>query len=195
MKTLYVKILLLAFLNIYSQGTQNPSGIRNVCSGLTAEDVPHYTYFSDLDNTFTNFIGTWVYTNGNEIVTFKLSKVTQKYFPAERIFEDFMVGNYSYSTDGGTTLVVNTIVPFLNNDPDNNPMYTPCVEDNKMIFVFKDVILNKSYCYATFEFITGSLTQLRVKIENPKEILGRFEGQPEYNYNFTLPTTIIVTKQ
>ncbi|SFN44027.1 hypothetical protein SAMN04487989_101437 [Bizionia echini] len=196
MKTILITLALLLGINIYSQNPAPiPSVTENICSGLTEEDVPNYTYFSDLNGTFNDFIGTWKWENGNQIVVFELTKVTQKYFPEHKIFEDYMIGNYSYSIDSGNSFIVNSIISPVNENPSENPMYTSCVENGKLIFIFNDIVLNKGYCYATFEFLSGNLNQLNVKIENPKEIPGRFDGEPAYNYNFTLPTEIIVNKQ
>lgn len=197
MKKLFslISILYLQF-TMYGQPSQpQPITIATNCSGITLEDATDYTYFADLEGKFDPFIGTWVYSNGSDIVTFQLSKITQRYFADDKIFMDFMVGNYSYSNDGGNTLVVNTILPTVDTDPNNNPMYTSCAEDNKMVFYFDDVVLNKKLCYATFELINGSTTQMHVKIENPQEVGGSLDGTPPYNFNFTLPTQMIVTKQ
>ena len=194
MKSIY-KILLLS-ITISSFGQNTPAGsLVDICSGLMAKDVPDKTYFSDTNNSFGKFIGTWQWTNGNEIVIFVLTKVTHRYFPDEKIYQDYMIGNYSYSTDGGKSYVVNTITNPINENPDVNPMYTGCGENNKLKFIFRDVILDKSYCYATFQFSPSSLTQMKVFIENPKEIPGSFIGQTTYNYNFTLPIDMVVTKQ
>ncbi|WAC01127.1 hypothetical protein N7U66_13275 [Lacinutrix neustonica] len=197
-----MKILILSMLFFVSVKSiaQTPINIVNICNGLTSEDVSDNTYFKDINQTFDNYIGTWVWTSGNEIVTFKLTKVTQKYFPEERVFEDYMIGNYSYSTDGGTTFIVNTITTPTNEERELNPMYTACVNDDDVginIFAFDDVIIDKgnSYCTATFEFLPNSTTQMQVTIENPKGPVGRLDGQPPFNPNFTIPTNMIVTKQ
>lgn len=174
--------------------SQTASSIEPICGTISYEDAPDYTYFMDLNQQFDNYIGTWVYTNNSEIVTFELIKVSQKYFPEKKIFKDFMIGNYSYSTNGGSSFVVNTITNIVNSDPDANLMYTSCIEDGKLIFIFRDVILNKKYCYVTFEFLNGSTTQMNVKIENPKEMTGSINGT-SYNYNFTLPIELILTKK
>ncbi len=197
MKTsLTLLVVILTQLSLYSQKpAPTPASITNICGAISSFDAAPNTYFADLDGTFNPFIGTWKYINGNEIVTFQLSKITQRYFADEKVFMDFMVGNYSYSNDGGISLVVNTITTVVDVNPENNPMYTPCIENNKLIFIFKDVVLNKGYCYATFEFMNGSTTQMHVKIENPKEVSGCLDGVPPYNFNFTLPTQMLVTKQ
>lgn len=197
MKSIYTIITLFITMTAFAQVGQNPqpSNIVNICSGVTEEDVPKYSYFKDVFNTFDNFIGTWQWSNGNEIVVFELTKVTQKFNTEDDMFYDYIIGNYSYSVDGGNSYIVNTITTPIDENYEENPMYTACPENNKLRFIFEDVVLNKSYCYATFEFSLGNLTQLEVKIENPLEVGGRFEGEPEYNFDFTLPTNIIVTKQ
>ena len=145
------------------------------------------------------FIGIWVWNNGVKVVTFKLDKVTKKYFYEERVFEDYMIGNYSYSIDGGITFVINTITTPINEDPESNPMYNACPEEipTKIDFSFRDVIIDKgnNFCTATFEFLPNSTTQMKFTIENPKGPRGSLDGQPPFNPNFTLPTSMIVTKQ
>lgn len=196
MKPIYLIILLLFAVKGIAQ---TPINTINLCSGLTEEDVPDNTYFKDINHAFNNFVGTWIWTNGDEIVTFKLTKVTKRYFPDEKIYEDFMIGNYSYSTDGDNTYVVNTITIPVNEDPEANPMYNPCPEDdsNRIDFSFEDVGIDKgyNYCTATFEFLSNSTTQMQVTLDNPKELTGRLNGEPPFNPNFTIPTNMVLTKQ
>lgn len=197
MKNLFLILFLTGSITIFGQVTN--AQVTSICGDLQRDEAQPNTYFKDVNNTFNKFIGTWKYTDGNEIVTFKLTKVTHKYDPEYKIFEDYLVGNYSYSTDGGVTFIVNTIEGILNEDADENPMYAGCTQtnysnDRKIIFGFKDVILNKDFCTAIFEFLPNSLTQMQVKIENPSPV-GRLDGQPPYNSDFTLPTEMVVTKQ
>uniref|UniRef100_UPI004049DE31 DUF6705 family protein n=1 Tax=Gelidibacter sp. TaxID=2018083 RepID=UPI004049DE31 len=191
MKGIFIILFLFTSHMIFAQ---QPSTIVEVCSGVTEDEVQDYAYFKDINQTFDKFIGTWKYVNGNEIVIFKITKKTQIYDPEYKIFEDFLVGNYSYSTDGGTTVVVNTIVPFVSDNPNYHPMYSSCAESDKISFIFTDVILNKKSCWIYFEFLPNSLTQMQVRIENPSPV-GRLEGQPPYDSNFTLPTEMVVIKQ
>lgn len=197
-KTLFLLLFLSSSLTISAQ--IGIAQVASICGDLQRDEAQPNTYFKDVNNTFNKFIGTWKYTNGNEIVTFKLTKVTHKYDPEYKIFEDYLVGNYSYSTDGGTTYLVNTIIGSYSEEVDNNPMYAGCTQtnysnDRKIIFGFKDIILNKDFCTAIFEFSPNSLTQMTVKIKNPQGTTGTFIGQPSFNPNFTLPISMIVTKQ
>ncbi|HEX8561851.1 MAG TPA: DUF6705 family protein [Flavobacterium sp.] len=190
MKQLFSFLLFLSFFVSFSQ---NPTMLVSACTEPTV--VTDYTYFVDIEGKFDKFVGTWKYTNGSQLLTFKISKVTQQYFPEERIFRDYLVGDYSYSSDGGNSYVVNSILSPINPDPNVHPMYSPCVEEDSVRFIFKDIALNKGYCYATFTFLPGSTTQLQVQIRNPAEIPGRMAGEPAYNYDFITPTDIIVIKQ
>lgn len=82
-----------------------------------------------------------------------------------------MIGNYSYSIDDGNTYIVNTINSLINDDPEENPMYSSCVEDinTKIYFGFEDVVLEKGFCKAYFEFLPNSLTQLQVLLKIMQE--------------------------
>jgi len=194
MKTIFLSILLLLAIKSIAQ---TPTNTVNICSGITVEDVPENTYFKDIGHTFNNYVGTWVWTSGNETVIFELTKFTKKYMPEEKVFEDFMVGNYSYSIDGGNTYVVNTITTPLSEDPEAHPMYSSCIDTdtNTNVFGYNDVLLDKGYCTATFKFLQNSTTQMQVTIENPKGSRGSIDGQNPFTPNFTLPTNMLVTKQ
>lgn len=101
--------------------------------------------------------------NGSEKVVFKLEKVTHYLNQEYRVYEDFMIGNYSYTQDNGTTYVVNTI----NNrsilvNYDDPIMYSPgSIKENLIIFTFKDILISKEWCKAEFEFLPNSLTQMK----------------------------------
>ena len=54
-----------------------------------------------------------------------------------------MKGNYSYTTDGGLTYIVNTITTNLgNNEPSDNSLYNCCPYEigGEFDFTFKDII-------------------------------------------------------
>ena len=159
------------------------------------KDVPSGTYIKDVNNTFNKFLGTWKWQSGNEILVFKIEKVTQYLNQEYGVYEDFIKGNYSYSIDGGITFIVNTISQNVgNNDPDINPMYSCGTLDlNKIKFTFYDVIKNKERCSAYFTFLSSSLTQAQIKIEN----VGRGYLLPEVppDPTFSIPDNVIVTKQ
>ncbi|WP_430411711.1 DUF6705 family protein [Kordia sp.] len=195
--------LIITFYSIYgisqpiSAPSSNPppSNIVNVCNDQWGDEVPNYTYFKDINNTFEKFTGTWKYIKNNHVVIFEITKVTQKYNPEYKVYEDYLIGNYSYSIDGGNSYVVNTITTPINDDSENNPMYSSCTEGNKIPFIFTDVVLNKKSCWIYFEFLQGSTTQMKVKIKNEEEVIGEIQGDPPKNPAFTLPVIMTVTKQ
>lgn len=158
-------------------------------------DVPEGTYLKDVTNTFTPFLGTWKYQNGNNILIFKLEKVTQWHNVEDNKWEDYIKGNYSYSTDGGVTYLVNTIIANNGiNDPDLNPMYS-CGPNDALVnvFTFKDIILNKLSNEIAFKFVLGSTNQMTFKIVGQK--IGIFPGDPPRPDGFSIPTEGIVIKQ
>jgi hypothetical protein len=67
-------------------------------------------YYKDTDNTFNNFVGTWVYTNGSSTLNIKFKKITKFQFPG--YFIDALVGEYQYIKNGveqvNTLFLINT---------------------------------------------------------------------------------------
>ncbi|WP_028870677.1 DUF6705 family protein [Psychroserpens burtonensis] len=73
MKSILIIIIALISINANSQ-------VIELCNYETDPDeAPSGTYFKDVNNTFTPFLGTWQYTNGNEVITFKIEKITHYY--------------------------------------------------------------------------------------------------------------------
>ena len=197
MKKIIAILLILGCHCVYSQNPPVTSTVA-VCSGISYDEIPQNSYFKDIFNTFDPFVGTWVYVNGNQKVTLSIKKVTKKYFADRKIYKDFIVGNYSYSTDGGITYVVNTIPQFLNTNPDSNPMYSPCAEANLINFGFIDVLLDKHFCKAIFEFLPGSTTQVKLTLQNEGThgvLINEGETFTPTNPDFTIPNNIVLTKQ
>ena len=62
-------------------------------------------YYKDTDNTFNNFVGTWVYINGSSTLQIKFKKITKFQFPG--YFIDALVGEYQYIKNG--TEQINTL--------------------------------------------------------------------------------------
>lgn len=178
----------------YSQQTVD------VNSGNWGADLPAGSYIKDIYGDFDKFIGTWVWQNGHEKVVFKLEKVTHYFIREDGIYRDFIIGNYSYTQDNGATYVVNTI----NNrsilvDYYDSIMYSSgSTNANLIIFTFKDVLIPKERCRAEFEFLPNSLNQMKLTLKNyPMPVITQTidPNPPAYNYNFTIPNHIILTKE
>lgn len=184
------KLIIITLFSVSAYSQQ----ITKICDGVLENEVPQQSYFTDLDGTFDKFIGDWKWENGNQIVTFRLSKISHYFDSENHVYKDYMVGNYSYSIDGGQTYTVNTISPTTNPDREQNALYAPCSEPTKIEFTFYDVVLNKRGATAKFEFLGGSLTQLSMSLHNP-HIKGLLEGSESYSPNFSIPSELILTKQ
>jgi|GEM_PF-3347260 len=200
MKIILSIILLIPFIGLsqITINTPQPSGTAELCGDIQFDEAPTNTYFKDVYNTFDKYVGTWKYENGNDIVIFEIVKVTQKYDADNQIFEDYLVGNYNYSNDGGNTYVVNSIPSTISENRDDNTLQAVCQDnDTKITFGFKELIFNKldGYCNAYFEFIPGSLTEITVSITNDGCIRGTIGDAEPFNYNFSIPTEMTVIKQ
>ncbi|WP_291082822.1 DUF6705 family protein [Flavobacterium sp. BFFFF1] len=192
MKNIFLAFILITGFCSHSQITV---GLRD---GYWLEDMPPGSYIKDINNEFDKFQGKWVWTNGNETVTFKLQKVIHHLNPCGS-YEDFMIGNYSYTKDNGLNVVVNTINQSLSLAADDNPMFSFITKSQSMIdFYFHDIALNKEDCRAIFEFLPGSTTQMTVKFKNRETfgiVVDPNNPPPPYDYSFTIPQGIVLTKE
>lgn len=179
--------------------------IYNICETIL-NDVPSGSYIKDIDGKLDKFAGVWVWTNGNETVTYKLQKVVHQYDSELGSYEDYMIGNYSYTKNNGTITVVNTLNsadmfnPEINLLSQFHPMFAFCPKNETTIdFIFKDIVLNKDGCRAVFEFLPGSTTQMKLTQKNREEGIGVLinvgDPIPVFNYGFTIPNDIVLTKQ
>jgi hypothetical protein len=64
-------------------------------------------YLKDTNNLLNHFIGTWVYTNGNESITMVLKKKEHFQFTYGNEYEDLLYGGYRYVQNG--VEIINTI--------------------------------------------------------------------------------------
>ena len=171
------------------------TNVINHDQGFTVMDAPTGTYFKDINDTFSPYLGTWKYQNGNEILIVKLEKVTKYYYSEYGNYVDFIKGNYSYTINDGATYITNTIVTNQStNDPNINPIFSPGPNThyNNLNSSFTDQLHQKS-ADAEFTFVTGSTTQLQMKL------IGRSRGYiyPEVAppAGFSIPNNVILIKQ
>lgn len=190
-KIVLTLVLINSILQIHAQ-----NNIVDVNSGIAIMDAPSGTYIKDINNTFANFLGTWKYQSGDEILTIKLEKVTQHYYPEFGTYRDYIKGNYSYSTDGGSTFVVNTIIeddPLPLNFNQENPLYSSRPDNSQILeMIFKDIIYQKT-CTAVFNFLPSSTTQMNFRLDNISRGYLLPEAMP--NLNFSIPNNVILNKQ
>lgn len=187
-------IIKIMILLLFTSTTNAQTNIVDVYDGV-AQDAPAGTYFKDINNTFTKFLGTWKWQDGNKILTFKIEKVTQYFHQQYGVYEDFIIGNYSYTEDSGTTYIVNTITQNIGiNNPDLVPLYSGgTLTQLEIKFAFTDVGYNKSSCNALFKFLPNSNTQVELKLSNRGG--GYISPDTPPNPNFSIPNNVVLTKQ
>lgn len=188
MKKILIILVFLLGKNAYSQ-----TNTIDLYEG-SSMNSPAGTYIKDINNVFAPYLGTWKYQNGNNILTIKLEKVTKFYSMKFKTYHDFIKGNYSYSTDGGNTYLINTIQTNTNNNtPEGNSIYS-CDPNATWIenFILKDVLFNKS-CFASIRFVPNSLNQLELKLKDIKNIT--IEGDAPVIDGFSIPNNIVLIKQ
>ncbi|TPD68258.1 DUF6705 family protein [Flavobacterium microcysteis] len=162
-------------------------------------DLPSGSYIKDINGDFDKFVGTWVWVDAGKSVTFKLQKITRYLDSEYNNYSDFMIGDYSYSSNG--RVIVNTISQNSDPNPDLHPMYSCCPYETQIMFSFKDVRLRKDECRAFFEFLPGSTTQMKLTLKNNEGPRGTLvpEGGSlditQSNPSFIIPNDIILTKQ
>ena len=189
MKTIIKFLFLVFFVN-----TSNAQTPIFEISTYTDYPAPFGSYLKDINHTFDPFLGIWKYQNGNQILIIKLEKVEMYFDNDSGIFEDFIKGNYSYSTDGGITYVVNTIQQNLgNNEPNINSMYSCMPRNSSTIFFrFTDVIYNKN-AWANFTFQSGNFNQIHLKLQNKGG--GYIYPATPPNPAFCIPNDVVLIKQ
>lgn len=189
MKTTFLIVICLILTNITN------AQVFNWGQGNTMWDVPSGSYIKDVTNQFDKFTGTWKYTNGNEILNIKITKAVHVLNTEYNVYEDFIVGDYSYSIDGGATFEVNTIAQNIGVlDSSINALYTSGPDSlTSITYLFRDVIYNKA-SRANLIFIPNGLqNQMHLKLINigGGYILPDVAPSP----NFCIPNNVILVKQ
>lgn len=193
MKNTFKSLLFIFIINL----TSTINAQNNIINLETANhfNAPEGSYIKDVNNTFNKFLGTWKWQEGNKILIFKIEKVTMYHNLEYNYYEDFMIGNYSYTEDGGTTYLVNSILQNVGiQNPELVPLYSSGpINQNEDKFTFKDIIYNKKSCDAVFKFLPNSINQMKLTLSNHFKgyILPDLPPNPE----FSIPNNVILTKQ
>ncbi|WP_298392868.1 DUF6705 family protein [Flavobacterium sp.] len=164
-------------------------------SGYVLQDLPAGSYLQDIQNKINPFVGIWIWTDGDQTLTIKLEKVEHQYYPQYGSYKDYIIGDYSYTIDNGSTIVSNTINQSTNLYPDYHSMYASGpMEDNLLNMSFRDLANpDKPFQTVIFKFIDGTTNQLSLKIMNHTR--GYLAGTPVPNTSFIIPKDIVLTKQ
>ncbi len=187
-------IVTLYFVTCFST-SYSQTNIVDVSSDYTVMDAPTGTYIKDMFDTFTPFLGTWKYQNGNEILIVKLEKVT-KHFDAEYgNYEDYIKGNYSYSTDGGVTYITNTIATnTAGANPNINSFYSGGPRDLEHLHAgFTDEQYQKDG-RAIFT-LSNSFPTPQLTLELKGRTRGYLPNETIPPSGFSIPNNVVLTKQ
>ncbi|RKE99025.1 DUF6705 family protein [Ichthyenterobacterium magnum] len=93
--------IIIALLLTLSCKAQSPI----VGIDASRNSTPIGAYYKDLNNEFNKFVGTWVYTNGNDSLIIKLEKREQ--VAVRSNYRDMLSGEYKYVENG--IEIINTI--------------------------------------------------------------------------------------
>lgn len=189
------KIILILCFVMYLNITFSQTNIVDVSSDYTVMDAPTGTYIKDMFDTFSPFLGTWKYQNGNEILVVKLEKVNM-YFNAEYgNYKDYIKGNYSYSIDGGVTYITNTITTNTTEmDPNINSFYTSSPLTPQTLYMsFKDSQYQKSGD-AVFKLL-NSFPSPELTMELKGRTRGYLPGETIPPPGFSIPNNVTLIKQ
>jgi hypothetical protein len=187
-------ILTLCFITCFNT-VYSQTNIVDVSSDVCIIDAPAGTYKKDMFDTFTPFLGTWKYQNGNEILIVKLEKVT-KYFDVEfGNYEDYIKGNYSYSTDGGATFITNTIVAnATETDPNINSFYSVGPRNLEQLYAgFTDEQYQKEG-RAIFTLL-NSFPSPQLTMVLKGRTRGYLPGETIPPLGFSIPNNVTLTRQ
>ena len=190
MKKIFLTTLLLIITSMMAIAQTN---VIDVDSGLMLHECPSGTYIKDINNTFTPYLGTWKYQNGNEILTIKLVKVTKYYDTESGNYKDYIKGNYSYTINNGSIFVTNTIISNLSNtDPNINSFYSPRPYATHLDMGFTDEV-RQVRCDAIFTFLPNSTNQLNLKVNNRSR--GYIYPEVPPSNVISIPNNVVLTKQ
>jgi hypothetical protein len=107
----------------------------HICNAQTIYDITdirpdygtHNFYLKDTNNLLNPFVGTWIYTNGNDSITMVLKKKEHFQFTYGNEYEDLLYGGYRYVQNG--VEIINTIPQI--DDPNITNFYEYSIEGNR----------------------------------------------------------------
>jgi hypothetical protein len=150
------------------------------------------TYLKDINGVYNSFLGSWSWTNGNEIITFTFKKITQYYWAEFRTYHDFIVADYKYTKANGVVIIDTSIQTGNSADIEDYKMFSAGMRNGKFPFSFKDVLLSKSG-RIIFTINNSTPNQMHYKLKNYGQTV--VEGTPFVTNAFSIPDDITVTKE
>lgn len=65
-----------------------------------AHDFQAGNYYKDINNKLNPYVGTWLYTNGNNSLKIIIQKREHIYYSNSNYYEDYLVGEFQYIENG-----------------------------------------------------------------------------------------------
>lgn len=197
-KKQYTQFLItMIFIVIFTIGCKAQTNTINItehCSNTTLSDTDGELYLKDINNLYTNYIGTWKWQEGNREFILTLIKQTKFHYNEgnDDYYEDRIVGYYIYKENG--VELINTTNDNLNDDY-GVKVYFHLNCYSVLTGNLDDIAKNKTYD-SWFQII--SPTQIRLKGKERENLRIKKEGMPNpppvYAGN-SFPLNMVLTKQ
>lgn len=199
-------IITFFFINFFCFSQQITDYKNLYTDNRPSDDQPsNPKYYKDINNYFTPFIGTWKYTNGDKTFIVTLWKDEMRAYPSSDIiyyYTDNIFGHYkmvqNYGTPNQVVLYTSEINVGLSTTQWPSVIYAASIESNKLGGHLYDI--NTEPANSQFWPLRGSLTMTINPNSNPLTAHWKITNSEEKiiggrNYNFVIPTDIILTKE
>jgi hypothetical protein len=132
-------------------------------------------YYKDLDNSFSQFLGTWEYVNGTTSLKIVFYKSTQYFNDFSSHYEDVVYGNYRYVENG--VEMVNTLSN-TDADPYGHAIVGNLIFQNSNVPICSECTLNQKRLNLMFndptrnevEGLAGEIIVKRADVGNVQKI-------------------------
>ena len=205
-----ILIITITIITFFSCKAQQP--IIPLYNGIDLYETEN-AYYKDIDGDFTKLVGTWKYSNGNEIFEIIIKKNSFSLYEEDNdisFYEDILYGEFKYVDSSGTE-IVNTLndIDSLNNTSEHliyggyiknkyaKPICEDCAENERRVEVSIEDPLRSYFDYEMeirhIPAQSGNPERIKIKIKlSDMSIVP--EGQPNDD---RIPTyqEIILTKQ
>lgn len=151
-----------------------------------------------IPNNFINkFSGTWQWVSSSDTMILKVAKVQYYYSEAQQSSEDLLLGCHKYIKNG--TPLESSLERYdsvISNAPKRNTIYCWNMDDMDSSLVegiFKDITKNKRG-ELKLTYLNVNPPQLVWELKNTRGLSVTLPGDPPFDFNFTLPRYMILTK-
>ncbi|WP_055442534.1 DUF6705 family protein [Lacinutrix himadriensis] len=210
-------ILFIVALTILTLSCKAQTPIIDISQRANSEiyiDLQDNCYLKDVANKLDPFLGTWVWTEGNNSLTITLEKIEMIYSNISKHYSDAVIGKYKYIENG--VEIINTLDYNITaeNAWDAHPTYIyrmliPMLggynSDTKLHFHFSDYLKSKTEnaYFKLLDLVTNpplgnnpptySVSQAKLILQNSEH--WNINGENPRDPEFTIPNNITLTKQ